>query len=154
MSISEEFKEVFSKRRLKLFLVPMIILVTVVALSLFPIADCFDCEGPHPWGRDDVAYQVRSEIFDIWLLGVSFLVGVFRLRFGWIVPLAIVVANCITEPLGGVGLWSLIKNEGPVILIMGGLFGLIAFGAGRLVSEFVVRKNQSAARILPPGSRS
>jgi hypothetical protein len=143
-----------SKIRLRPFLVPMIILVTVVALSLFPIADCIGCEGPHPWGRNDVAYQVRSEIFDIWLVGVSFLVGVFRLRFGWIVPLAIVVANCMTEPLGGVELWSLIKNEGPVILIVGGLFGLIAFGAGRLLSEFVVRRNQSDARILPPGNKS
>jgi hypothetical protein len=152
----DESLKVRSKMRMRVrpFLVPMIILVTVIALSLFPIADCFDCEGPNPWGRDDVAYQLRSEVFEAWLILASFLVGIFRIRFGWTVPLAIAIADCLTQPLGGVELRSLINNEGPVALIMDTLIGLVSFGVGRLLSEFVIRRNQSTARILPPGSRS
>jgi hypothetical protein len=67
-------------------------------------------------------------------------------------PMAIVVADCLTEPLGGVPIWSLINNEGPVILIVGGVIGLISFGVGRLLNVFARYLCQSAARIKPPGS--
>ncbi len=70
--------------RLRPYIVPTIVLLTVLVLILFPRADCFDCDFPHPWGRDDAAYALRSEIFLAWLAGTSFFFGLYRVRGGWI----------------------------------------------------------------------
>jgi O-antigen/teichoic acid export membrane protein len=117
---------------LRRHLVLILIAVSLCALILFPLADCFDCEGPRPWGRDDAAYAIRTAVFSHWLIGASFLAGFSRRRFGWTVPVAITLISCATEPLGGVALWSLLNNEGPVIAIFDGAIGLGAFFAGRV----------------------
>jgi hypothetical protein len=116
----------FLHRHLVLFLIS----VSLFASALFPIADCFDCEGPNPWGRNDAVYAIRSTSFLYWLVGASLLAGFARRRFGWTVPVAITLISCATEPLGGVPIWSLIHNEGPIVLIYGGTIGLASFFAG------------------------
>lgn len=111
-------------------LVLILISITVCALILFPIADCFDCQYQNAWGRNDATYEIRSIVFDCWLVGASFSIGILRRRWGWLVPVAIVLIGCATEPLGGVPLWSLINNEGPMMLLIGGIIGLISFFIG------------------------
>ena len=131
-------------------LVLVLISISLCALILFPIADCFDCDGANPWGRNDVAYSVRSAIYSYWLVGSSLLVGFSRRRFGWTVPIAITVIACVTEPLGGVKLWSLVNNEGPVMLIFGGSIGLASFFAG-VVARLMVdsrRKSRPGDRVV------
>jgi hypothetical protein len=90
----------------------VLIAISFCALILFPLADCFDCDYPHPWGRNDAAYATRSMEFVCWLAGASLLAGFSRRRFGWMVPVAITLIACATEPLGGVAFWSLLNNEG------------------------------------------
>jgi hypothetical protein len=111
-------------------LVLVLVAISFCALILFPLADCFDCDGPHPWGRNDAAYLTRSMVFDYWLAGASLLAGFTRRRFGWLVPVAITLIACVTEPLAGVAFWSLLNNEGPVMLIYGGSLGLASFCVG------------------------
>jgi O-antigen/teichoic acid export membrane protein len=118
-------------------MVLILILVSLCGLVVFPIADCFDCEGPHSWGRDDAAFAVRTTLFLYWLVGASLLAGFSRRRFDWTVPIAITVICCATEPLGGVPLWSLLRNEGPVGLIFSGSIGLASFLLG-MAARFVV----------------
>ena len=139
--------------RLRPYIVPALIGLTAIALVLFPIADCIDCDVLRPWGRNDAAFAIRSEIFDIWLLGASFLVGLFRLRHGWVLPLAFVAINCLTEPLGGVAWWSLIQNEGPLILLIGGLAGLLSFAIGRLFGLALVRIRSSLRPLELPTAK-
>ena len=97
---------------LRQHLIVVLISISLCALILFPLADCFDCEGPNPWGRNDAAYAIRSTMFDYLLVGSSLLAGFSRRRFGWTVPIAITVIACAIEPLAGVELWSLVRNEG------------------------------------------
>jgi hypothetical protein len=120
---------------LKSHLVLILILVTLCGLALFPIADCFDCEGPNAWGRNDAAYEIRANVFDVWLVGTSLLVGFLRQRRGYFVPIAAMLIYCATMPLGGVKLWSLFGNEGPTALIIGLPVGLCSFAVGRAVRE-------------------
>ena len=127
-------------------LVLVLIGISLLALILFPLADCFDCEGPRPWGRNDAVYATRSMVFDYWLVGASLLAGASRRRFGWTVPVAITVIACATEPLGGVAIRSLFSNEGPVMLIFGGSLGIAAFVAGLLASVTVDRLRKQHLR--------
>jgi hypothetical protein len=76
-------------------LVLVLIAISIGVLIVFPLADCFDCEGPQPWGRNDAAYATRSMLFDYSLVGASLLAGVSRRRFGWTVPVAITLIACV-----------------------------------------------------------
>jgi len=133
----------FLHRHLALFL----ILISLCALILFPLADCFDCEGSNPWGRNDGAYAIRSTIFDLWLGGASLTVGYLRCRLGWTVPIAITLSAVATEPLSGVAAWSLWNNEGPIMLIFGASLGMTLFSAGLIARICVdqLRKNRIRA---------
>ena len=126
-------------RYLRRHLVLVLIAISFCGLVLFPLANCFDCEGPHPWGRNDEAYATRSMVFDYWLAGASLVAGLSRRRFGWMVPIAIVSIACATEPLAGVALWSLLNNEGPVMLIFDGSLGLGSFCAGLIARALIDR---------------
>jgi hypothetical protein len=126
-------------------LVLVLISISLCALIVFPLADCFDCEGPNPWGRNDAAYATRSMMFICLLVGSSLLAGFSRRRLGWTVPIAITVIACATQPLAGVELWSLVNNEGPIMLIVGGSIGLASFCVG-LAARVIMdswRKRQS-----------
>jgi hypothetical protein len=120
-------------------LVLVLIAISLCALIMFPLADCFDCDYPHPWGRNDAAYAIRSIVFDYWLAGASVLAAFSRHRFGWIVPIAITLIACATEPLGGVAFWSLLNNEGPAMLLFGGSLGLASFCIGLMVRVLMDR---------------
>ena len=105
-------------------------LITVIALSLYPLPFCIDCEYPNPWGH--VTRKGETPVF-FWLFAAPFLAGFFALRRGWLVPICVVVALLVTQPLGGVALWSLRENEGPVILIFGFPAAFACFGLGYVV---------------------
>ena len=67
------------------------------------------------------------------VLAAPFLAGLFALRRGWLVPICVVVALLLTQPLGGVEWWSLRDNEGPVILIFGFPAAFVCFGLGSIL---------------------
>jgi hypothetical protein len=122
-----------ASRRLYKNPVLWVFVATLLVLAIHPIPECFACEFPHPWGRNDIAYVRASIILDVWLIGASFAAGLGSLRKYWLVPIAIVLADVITQPIGGVALWSLWSNEGPLILGLGGLIGVAAMLLGALV---------------------
>jgi hypothetical protein len=147
----------FSRLRLWIsaHLVLVLISLTLCGLVLFPLADCIDCDLTGSWGRIVASYEVRSAVFACWLLGASFLVGVLRRRWGWLVPVAIVLIACVTEPLGGVELSSLFSNEGRVMLLYGGFFGMTSFLVGTLLRvyiDLVVKPRSTSRTVGPPGA--
>jgi hypothetical protein len=108
--------------------------VTLIALIIYPIPLCFDCEFPNPWGH--VTAKGEGPVA-VWLLIAPFLAGVFGLRRGWLVPLFVVLALLVTQPLGGVPWWSLRDNEGPIILLFGLPVTATCFGIGFVVRVIV-----------------
>ena len=135
------------QRQLRTYIVPFVIILTVLLLTRFPLADCIDCEGPHPWGRNDASYLLRSNIFLAWLFGTSFLFGLFRVRGGWVAPPLIALGDCLTQHIGGVPWWSLLGNEGPFILAIDSFVGLTGLALGGCAS-FLVKKAQARHRIV------
>ena len=127
------------------WIVPLVVVLTILALVRFPLADCFDCEGPNPWGRNDVAYLLRSRLFMAWLAGSSILLGVYRVPFGWSAPLLIAMGDLLTEHIGGVAWWSLLNNEGPFILLFDIGFGMAGLGLGALI-QVILRKTKGASQ--------
>ena len=73
----------------------------------------FDCRLAH------------SCFVDSWLLESR--------RNNWLVPVSIVIAHLVTQPIGGVALWSLWSNEGPMILLLGVPTGVASLLVGYLV---------------------
>ena len=104
--------------------------ITLIALIFRPLPFCVDCGFPNPWGH--VAKGGQSLVF-VWLFAAPFLAGVFALRRGWLVPICVVVALLLSQPLGGVAWWSLRDNEGPVILMFGFPATFMCFGLGYVV---------------------
>jgi hypothetical protein len=119
------------------------VVLTILVLVRFPLADCFDCEGPNPWGRDDVAYLLRLRLFMAWLTGSSILLGLYRVPFGWLAPLLIAMGDLLTEHIGGVAWWSLLNNEGPSILLFDIGFGMAGLALGTLI-QVILRKIKCA----------
>jgi hypothetical protein len=114
-----------------------VFVVTLVVLAIHPLPECFDCQFPRPWGRDDVAYHHSVILLDVWFVLASITAGFCSVRKYWLVPSLIVLADVITQPLGGVQLWSLWNNEGPVILLVGCVVGAICLLAGA-IGRYVV----------------
>ena len=110
-----------------------VFLVTLVVLAIHPIPECIDCEFPHPWGRDDVTYHHAADILSVWFVVATITAGFCSIRKYWLVPVLITFADVITQPLGGVALWSLRSNEGPVIVLL----GLVAGALGLLVGAIM-----------------
>lgn len=116
-------------RRLIANLALWVFLVTFTILAIHPIPECIACEYPRPWGRNDSTYAHASTLLVTWLVIASLAAGFGSIRRNWLVPASIVIAHLATQPIGGVPLWSLWSNEGPMILLLGALTG----GAGLLV---------------------
>jgi len=119
-----------------------VFLVTLVVLATHPIPECIDCEFPRPWGRDDVAYYYASDILSVWFVVATITAGFLSVRKYWLVPVLITLAHVITQPLGGVALWSLRSNEGPTIVLLGfvaGALGLLVGAIMRLLFDRLVR---------------
>jgi hypothetical protein len=108
----------------------VISLVTLVALSIFPLPFCIACEFPNPWGHVSVWPEVPVSV---WLLAAPFLAGLFALKRSWLVPVVVVFALLITQPLGGVALWSLRDNEGPFIIGLGLPITAACLGFGHVI---------------------
>jgi uncharacterized protein YybS (DUF2232 family) len=109
--------------------------VTLIALCIYPIPFCIDCEFPNPWGHIDAKGEVPVSV---WLLTAPFLAGLLALKKGWLVPVFVVFALVLTQHLGGVAWWSLRENEGPFILILGFPVTAVCFGIGYLIRTIVV----------------
>jgi len=109
-----------------------VFLVTLVVLAIHPIPECVDCEFPRPWGRDDVVYQRDAAILSLWFVVATITAGFFSIRKYWLVPILITLAHVITQPLGGVALWSLRSNEGPMIVLFGLGAGALGLSVGAL----------------------
>ena len=113
------------------WIVPIITVLTVVALARFPLADCFDCEGPGAWGRNEAAYKLRSEVFLGWLIVAPFILGFARIPFGWTVLISMSVIDFLTQHyFGGVPWWSLKNNEAPFILLFDTCLSFAALSIG------------------------
>ena len=109
--------------------------VTLIALTIYPLPFCIDCEFPDPWGHVAVPGEVPVSV---WLLTAPFLAGLFALRRGWLVPVCVVLAFLVTQPLGGVAWWSLRENEGPIIIVLRLPITAACFGIGYVVRMIVV----------------
>jgi hypothetical protein len=114
--------------------------ITVAALVAVPLPFCFDCEYPNPWDHVSVKAEVPVSY---WLLIAPFLAGAFPMRWGWSVPVVVVLALLATQPLGGVAWWSLRGNEGPVILVLGLPLTAACFGIGRFARAVVTSVRQA-----------
>jgi len=121
--------------RKKFFQSPVlwVFVVTLVVLAIHPIPECVACESPGAWGRNEAAYTRASGVFDAWFILASVTAGFCSVRKYWSVPAAIVVADLITQPLGGVPLWSLWSNEGPVLVLVGAIAGATFLMVGSLL---------------------
>jgi hypothetical protein len=109
-----------------------VFLVTFIVLAIHPIPECVACEYPRPWGRDDAIYAQASTLLAAWLVVASLAAGAGSVRRNWLVPVSIVIAHLATQPIGGVPLWSLWSNEGPMILLLGSLTGAVGLLVGYL----------------------
>ena len=111
-------------------------LATIAAFALHPSPVwCIDCEFPNPWGH--VADRIDGLLF-VWSLVAPFFAGSFGFRRGWVVPLAVVLANLISQLLGGEPWGDFLDNEGPGILFFGSLFYFGSFGLGWFVRAMSV----------------
>jgi hypothetical protein len=108
--------------------------ITLIALVVYPIPFCIDCESADPWGHGSTKGELPVAL---WLLAAPFLAGVAAIKRGWIVPLCVVFALLVTQPLGGVAWWSLRLNEGPFILAFGLPLTFACFGIGCIVRVLV-----------------
>ncbi len=108
--------------------------VTLVGLIMYPIPLCFDCEFPNPWGHVPAKGEAPVAVL---VVLTPFLAGAFALRPGWIVPLFVVIAFLLTQPLGGVHWRSLRDNEGPIIIVLGVPLAMTSFGTGYLVHTII-----------------
>ena len=116
-----------------------VFVATLAVLAIHPIPECIACEYARPWGRNDAAYAHASVILNVWLVVASLTAGFCSLRKYWLVPIAIVVAHLITQPIGGVALWSLWSNEGPMIVLFGSAVGLSSLLTGAVIRLAIAR---------------
>jgi len=121
-----------------------VFLFTFFALAVHPVPECVACEYSHPWGRDNGSAARDSILILAWLGGASLLAGYFGVKWKWLVPASIVLADLATQPIGGVPLWSLASNEGPMILLLGVPLGAASLLVGLLVRRCVEQVRRSA----------
>jgi hypothetical protein len=106
----------------------VIVIATFIALVFFPIPSCFDCEFPNPYGIDAAVFAHRQLLFEIWSISAIFISVLLRIKRPWLIPPGIMLADLITQHLGGVPWWSLRENEGPIIILVELIAGFILLG--------------------------
>jgi hypothetical protein len=106
----------------------VIVIATFIALAFFPIPSCFDCEFPNPYGLNDAILAHRGLLFEIWSICAIFFSVFLRAKMPWLIPPGIMLANLMTQHLGGVPWWSLRENEGPIIILVDLISGFILLG--------------------------
>src|SRR5258705_1917964 len=118
----------------------VIVIATFITLVFFPIPSCFDCEFPNPYGIDAAVLAHRQLIFEIWSISAIFFSVFLRIKRPWLIPLGIMLADLMTQHLGGVPWWSLRENEGPIIILVELTAGFILLGLAflsRMCSEWL-----------------
>jgi vacuolar-type H+-ATPase subunit I/STV1 len=111
----------------------ILVAAATISLACFPATLCFDCEPDYTFGRPASLNDFGWDIFSFWLIAVSFAAGLLRLRFAWLLPLCVAIADVATQHLGGVPWWDVKNNEGPMILIFATPFGCMALTIGLFV---------------------
>jgi hypothetical protein len=81
-----------------------------------------------------------------WLVIASMVAGLLSLKRSWIVPVGIVCAHIVTQPFGGVSGVSLREIEGPVILVLGLLLGVVCLLVGYGVRAITTELRHSIRR--------
>ena len=99
-------------------------------------------------GQSDHIGAERGLAFYIIFVLSSFLAGLFQIRLGWMVPIALTIADILTMHLAGVAWWSIRNNEGPVFLIFDLLIGTIVMTVG-LGINMLVNRRKSRQPISP-----
>jgi hypothetical protein len=107
-------------------------LLTLLAVSLHPTPWCIGCETSTLWGHVDT--QV-DDVLQIWLLIAPFLAGLLDLKRGWLVPIVMVLAQWVAQPLAGEPWVSFSGTEAPFILLFGLPVCALCFLAGRLIRQ-------------------
>jgi hypothetical protein len=110
----------------------IIVIATFIALAFFPKPWCFDCEFPNPYGLSDAVLEHRVLFFDIWSISVIFISVFLKIKRPWLIPLGIMLADLMTQHLGGVPWWSIRLNEGPIIIVVELIAGFILLGLAYL----------------------
>lgn len=123
----------------------IMIAASSLCLALYPATICFDCEPDYTFGRPASRNDLGWEILAFWLLAAPLGAGLFRLRFAWVLPVCVAIADIATQHLGGVPLWDLRANEGPVILALTLIAGYTSLALGALfrLAYDAVRKRWS-----------
>jgi len=85
----------------------VIVTATFIALAFFPIPSCFDCEFPNPYGVNDAILAHRVLLFEIWSISAIAFSVFLRIKRPWLIPPGIMLADLMTQHLGGVPWWSL-----------------------------------------------
>ena len=69
----------------------------------------------------------------MWFGVATITAGFLSVRKYWLVPVLITLAHVITQPRGGVALWSLRSNEGPTIVLLGFVAGALGLLVGAIM---------------------
>jgi len=75
----------------------------------------------------------------VWFVAATITAGFCSVRKYWFVPVSIALADVITQPIGGVALWSVWNNEGPAILLLACVVGAVGLFLGALVRFLIDR---------------
>jgi hypothetical protein len=129
----------------------IIVIATFIALAFFPIPSCFDCEFPNPYGLSDAILTRRVLFFDIWFISVICFSVFLRIKRPWFIPLGMMLADLMTQHLGGVPWWSLRENEGPIIILVGLIAGFALLSLAflcRISFEWLRESKTSRSTIL------
>lgn len=126
-----------------------VFVLTFFILAIHPIPECVACEFPQAWGRDDLAYTRDSTLLASWFILASLVAGFGDVKSAWLVPVAILMAHLLTQPIGGVPWWSLWANEGPMVLLLGIPTGAACLVVGHLL-RLAVRWPTRMLRFSPP----
>jgi hypothetical protein len=130
----------------------VIVIATFIALAFFPIPSCFDCEGPNPYGLSDAVLVHRVLFFDIWSISVIFISVFLEIESPWLIPLGIMLADLMTQHLGGVPWWSLWLNEAPIIILVELIAGFVLLGLAYLFRICFDSWRSTAGTLLSSGS--
>jgi hypothetical protein len=76
-----------------------------------------------------------DDVLQIWLLIAPFLAGLLHLKRGWLVPMVMVLAQWMAQPLGGEPWASFSGTEAPFILLFGLPVCTLCFLAGRFLNQ-------------------
>jgi hypothetical protein len=129
----------------------VIVIATFIVLAFFPIPLCFDCEFPNPYGLSDAILAHRTLLFEIWSVSAIFVSVFLRIKRPWLIPPGIMLADLMTQHLGGVPWWSLRENEGPIIIVVGLIAGFTLLSLAflcRMSFEWLRESKTSRSTIL------